>query len=314
MIGKPVKDGFYKSGQAKDIEMPPLGYQLGEPSMTQEDVQPQTQESSTIKVSESLPDGVESEFAQESEQTVQEVEVPSNDSSSEVQEQETKTSRFTKVKEDNFKALREAKEKAEKERDMLLEQYLKFSQQAKPSKDELPEVKKLPVYDDSDIDLGIDDDSLLEGKHAKKLVEHVKALRSELNQYKVQATQESLETKIVRQFPDFSSVVSQENIEVLNQEFPEVAMALRDTGDLYTKAAATYNMIKKMGLSSSNKGEFMADKNKALKNSVKPRPLTSVAPQQGDSPLSKANAFANGLTPELKEQLRKEMYNSRKGH
>jgi hypothetical protein len=35
--------------------------------------------------------------------------------------------------------------------------------------------------------------------------------------------------------------------------------------------------------------------------------MASISPQQGDSPLTKANAFANGeLTPELKAQLWKE--------
>ena len=54
------------------------------------------------------------------------------------------------------------------------------------------------------------------------------------------------------------------------------------------------------------------DKAKAVINAQKPRPLTSISPQQGDSPLSKANAFANGLTPELQAQLLKEMKQSMK--
>lgn len=36
-----------------------------------------------------------------------------------------------------------------------------------------------------------------------------------------------------------------------------------------------------------------------------------LSPQQGDSPLSKANAFANGLTEDLKKQLQKEMFEAR---
>jgi hypothetical protein len=56
----------------------------------------------------------------------------------------------------------------------------------------------------------------------------------------------------------------------------------------------------------------MADKLRAQKNAAKPKPLASVNPQQGDSPLSKANAFANGLTDDLKKQLRKEMEDARR--
>ena len=55
------------------------------------------------------------------------------------------------------------------------------------------------------------------------------------------------------------------------------------------------------------------DRIRALRNTQKPKPITSVSPQQGDSPLSKANAFANGLTEDLKAQLRKEMAAARRG-
>jgi len=47
-------------------------------------------------------------------------------------------------------------------------------------------------------------------------------------------------------------------------------------------------------------------------NTAKPRPLTSVSPQSGESPLSRANAFAEGLTPELKKNLFKEMQEAKK--
>ncbi len=58
----------------------------------------------------------------------------------------------------------------------------------------------------------------------------------------------------------------------------------------------------------------MKSETRIQKNASKPKPLASVNPQQGDSPLSRANAFANGLTEELKDQLRKEMSESRRGY
>ena len=43
--------------------------------------------------------------------------------------------------------------------------------------------------------------------------------------------------------------------------------------------------------------------------------VTSVSPQEGAAgPLSKANAFADGLTPDLKKQLYQEMIDARKKH
>ena len=42
-------------------------------------------------------------------------------------------------------------------------------------------------------------------------------------------------------------------------------------------------------------------------NINKPRPASSIGAQTGTQPLQRANAFANGLTDELKEQLLREM-------
>ena len=49
------------------------------------------------------------------------------------------------------------------------------------------------------------------------------------------------------------------------------------------------------------------DKEKVKTNIYKPHPAASLSPQPGDNPLTRANAFADGLTDQLKEQLRKEM-------
>ena len=79
--------------------------------------------------------------------------------------------------------------------------------------------------------------------------------------------------------------------------------------DLYTKGASAYTIIKQMGIAPGSSLE--ADKERAERNLAKPRPLASVASSQGnESPLQRANAFANGLTEELRQQLHKEMIES----
>ena len=42
--------------------------------------------------------------------------------------------------------------------------------------------------------------------------------------------------------------------------------------------------------------------------------MVSINPTQGESALAKANAFANGLTPELKDQLYREMQAARRNY
>jgi hypothetical protein len=75
--------------------------------------------------------------------------------------------------------------------------------------------------------------------------------------------------------------------------------------DLKEKAEETYLAIKDLGI--YRKDEFVKQKETAQKNFTKPRSVNSVAPQYGDSPLNQANAFANGLTKELKKSLYQEM-------
>ena len=218
-------------------------------------------------------------------------------------EEETPSKKESEEK--NFVRLREAKEKAEKERDELLS-YLR-KQQAEQNKPQNPIEEE---EDDDDFNIAPDD--LAEGKHLSKVAKKIKKLQKELKEYKQQSSQITTETRIKTQYPDFEKVVTHSNIEALREAYPELADSVNSTPDLYNKAVAAYTLIKKLGIHIED--TFEADRKIAQKNASKPRPLTSVAPQQGDSPLSRANAFANGLTPELRAQLHKEMESARKGY
>ena len=80
---------------------------------------------------------------------------------------------------------------------------------------------------------------------------------------------------------------------------------------MFNKAAAAYSVIKNFGIHKDTP-KYENDRAKAMENAQKPRPSTAVNPTRSDSPLSRANAFADGMTPELKEQLRREMQAARK--
>ena len=135
-------------------------------------------------------------------------------------------------------------------------------------------------------------------------------MEKKLAQYESKSSESIIEAKIKSELPDFDAVVNSENINRLNQEFPEIATTLRDTKDLYSKATAAYKIMKKFGIYRDK--TYDHEKAIAMKNVAKPRTVTSLNPQQGDSPLSKANAFANGLSKDLQAQLLKEMSNARK--
>ena len=208
---------------------------------------------------------------------------------------------------DNLRILRERAEKSERERDELMRHVMEMQKQAAPKEKVVPAVIQ---EEEPDIDLSVDDDALLEGKHAKKLIAKIKSMEKKLDSYQSRSTENTIEAKIKSEYPDFDAVVNQVNIAQLNEDFPEIATTLRDTKDLYSKATAAYKIMKKFGIYKDK--TYDTEKAVALKNAAKPRTVTSLNPQQGDSPLSKANAFANGMTKDLQAQLLKEMAQARK--
>ncbi len=162
-------------------------------------------------------------------------------------------------------------------------------------------------------DFQIEPDALAEGKHLKKVMQKIKRLEDENRKHRQQSTVDMTEARLKMQYPDFDKVVSKESIESLRQSYPEIAESIHSNPDIYKRAVSAYTIIQKMGLY-EDPDKFSEEKAVVQKNAAKPKPMASLSPQQGDSPLSRANAFANGLTKELQAQLLKEMMDVRKGH
>lgn len=203
--------------------------------------------------------------------------------------------------EKNIRALREKAERAERlerERDEYFRRLQELEARSHQVQEQPKESEFTPNPDD-----------LVEWKHVEK---KIKKLEEQLQSYHQQTAATSVEVKLAQQYPDFNSVVSKENVETLRSLYPEIATTLNASQDLYSKAASAYTLIKKLGIYEDP--SISADRIKAQTNASKPRPLASVSPQRGDSPLSRANAFANGLTDDLKQQLYKEMLEARKNY
>lgn len=205
-----------------------------------------------------------------------------------------------------FANLREKAERAERERDDALRilrevEYSRRNQQA-------------PLIAEEDDSFTIGPDDLAEGKHLSKVQKKIQKLEQQLKNYEQKATESMLETQLRVNYPDFNTVVSKENIDTLREEYPEIAATINSSQDHYSRAAAAYKLIKKLGINQQTPS-YDADKAKVQQNAQKPRPLASVSPQRGDSALSRANAFADGkLSKDLAEQLLKEMTEARKAY
>lgn len=183
----------------------------------------------------------------------------------------------------NFRNLRMKAERLEKERNEAIQRLRTYEEQA-------------PV--EEELDLRPND--LAEGKHISRVQNKIHALESQL-----------IETRLRAQYPDIDSVVSADNLAILQRDHPDLANTIGSSKNLYSKAVSAYTIIKKMGIA-PDVSPYEQEKAIAHRNAIKPKPLASVSPQQGDSPLSHANAFANGLTDELKKQLHREMMDSMK--
>ncbi len=197
----------------------------------------------------------------------------------------------------NLRSLREKTERAERERDeayRLIKEY----------------ESRLPNADDSDTDVNLGADDIAEGKHLSKVQKKIKNLEEQLRSYQQQNALTAAELRLRNKYPDFDKVVTKDNIDLLKDKNPSAARLLASAQDADAAGESAYLFIKQ--LTSSADPSYDKERELVQKNSVKPRPLASVSPQQGDSPLTRANAFANGLTDELKDQLRKEMFEARK--
>jgi hypothetical protein len=201
----------------------------------------------------------------------------------------------------NHRALAEKIKRVERERDEAIQIAQKYSQ---VKSEHIPTQQEEPEYDPQ-----IGAEELVEGKHIKDLNKEIRKIKKELSDYKKTSVAMTQETLLRAQYPDLEKVVNKDNLAALKDADPDLAEALGTSTS--TKALITaYKQIKKLGIYAED--TYSNDREIAMKNANKPKPLASVSPQQGDSPLSHANAFANGLTEDLKKTLRKEMEEARK--
>jgi len=211
------------------------------------------------------------------------------------------TQPLEKTPQESFRELRQKMDRIQRERDDALN-YIKNI--------EAKAVANIPDNISDDEDFNLDPDAIAEGKHISKVAKRIKDLEKQLKNFQQQSTETVTEARLKAKYQDFDKVVSKENVEALRDSHPELWSTINSTPDLYNKAVSAYTLIKELRLTPDN--SYDAEKQLVQQNAVKPKPLTSVSPQQGDTPLSRANAFANGLSDELKHQLRKEMEDARR--
>lgn len=153
--------------------------------------------------------------------------------------------------------------------------------------------------EDDELDKLSDDDIVTKG-HVKKLA--TKLAREIANETIKQREAATVDERLQLKYSDYTDVVTRENIELLKETEPELADTLRYSPDAYSQGIAAYKLLKKIGMGKVEKPN--PDRERAVKNSQKPVSVNAVTKS---SALGEAHKFENGLTPELKKQLREEM-------
>ena len=198
----------------------------------------------------------------------------------------------------NFKEMRIDRARLERE---LAETRAQLAQRQQPAAQQ-PAAQQPANQQDSDNNT-YEDDDLIEGKQLKR---EVAAIKKQLQQAEYARKIQNDEARLNSRYSDFGSVVNADTIAVLRDEDPDFAESVAmSSASLYSRGASTYKRIKELGL--YVEPSVKVDIKRTQKNIAKPRSVNSIAPQHGDSPLSQANLFANGLTEDVKEILRQKV-------
>ena len=266
---------------------------------------PQALEVAAMKLQTQLEGTPPIEVKPASEPEVEQVET----SSTEVQPEPEAPAPAETPQAKNFKELKHQLMRVQAERDVIARQLLQKSQQENAA------ISTEPTAEDQDIryePLNFKDDEYIEAKHVNAVAKELKKVQDQLRKVQAQNQNSLAETRLRMEFPDFDSVFTQENCSSLALLDSDLAITINNEMDTYRKAKLAYKSIKQMGIDTQD--NYTEEKALIQRNAAKPKPSISISPQQSNSPLTRAGAFENGLTPELKKQLYKEMIESRKGH
>lgn len=214
--------------------------------------------------------------------------------------QETKSNDY----QENIKNLRDSRkheqeraDRAEHERDQML-QYLERMNQASIGNQE--------PKDNIAEELGVGKDDFVEGEQLAKVARSVKQNRQDMYEMAARNEEMTAELKLKSEYSDFDEIVTSENVKEFIKQNPELKSSIQNNDPIYSRGKATYRLIKKF-MKKESQPNYEKKNDKAQDNSSKPRPTSSVNPQQGGSPLTKVNLWTNGYTDEVGEHLRKEM-------
>jgi len=203
-------------------------------------------------------------------------------------------------KERNLSILRERAERAERE--LQHERQLRAQQ---PNYNMPPVNQYQQPFDES----SIGDDDYIEGKHLKKIYSQINSQLQEQQRHFENESQRiaiiDTEKTLRSRYKDLDVVLTPDNIKNLEALYPEDAAMIAATPNIKARAILAYNAIKERGLGAN---DYEQQDKKIQENKAKYKNSATVAPQYGDSPLSRAGDYDRRiLTDERRAQLREQV-------
>jgi len=109
----------------------------------------------------------------------------------------------------------------------------------------------------------------------RKVNEQLSKREEQYKKQRIEEEQREYPKRLMKDFPDFSQVCSQENLDYLDYHYPELSRPLQRLGESYEKWHDTYHAVKKFipNHSTARKEAARADL-----NSNKPRSISSTGP------------------------------------
>lgn len=252
---------------------PELAYQAGIPQeQKQFDVHPslQMELDAPEPVEESVEIAQTAPIQQEVQETVQEQPEPVQEAPKE------RDWRAVRAQADEARRLKHEAEAIARERDF-------YRQQA-----ERAQKVQQPIEEDYRTDT--------ERQLAQEMAElksQVAKQREEALKAQQQAVIARAEQRLYADYPDIKEVVSNENIDRLEIEYPHLYNSVIASNDVYNVGSAAYELIKAKGIykPKANTLNQLAQSSNVARNQAKPRSVSTVAPQTGETPIQAANNF-----------------------
>ena len=202
---------------------------------------------------------------------------------------------------------RQARNDAEYNWAEMRKQMRQKDQEIAELRDQFSSITKKAAPPEEDELSRLAEDDILTVAQAKKLA--TKMARSAAETLFKERDALTVDDRLQSKFPDFRSTVTRENIELLKETKPRLAESLlKFADDPYQQSELAYEYIK--AYVPQRDTTMTKEKAKAAENSKKPMSVQAVGKH---SAIGQAHQFENGLTPELKQQLWKEMQEIKKG-